>query len=112
MIPSTFHSRDVATVPHASSTQLTQIMQTAGDPGQQAELIQQTSSLVVGQKILIHTGKNSSKSRMWNLSQLVSILHYNTYQSIATGMIERGLLQETYTALQRDMFATSRTSQF
>lgn len=39
------HSRDEATVPHACPTELAEVVQAAGDAGQQVELIEQTPGL-------------------------------------------------------------------
>lgn len=45
MVAGTLHSWHVPTVPHACPTQLTQVMEAAGDPWQKAELVQETPGL-------------------------------------------------------------------
>lgn len=45
MFTGTFHSGDVATVPHPRATQFTQVMQAARDPGKESELVEKAASL-------------------------------------------------------------------
>lgn len=45
MVAGALHRGHIAAVPHACPAQLTQIVQAAGDPGQEAELVQQTPRL-------------------------------------------------------------------
>lgn len=45
MLACALHGGHVTTVPHASPTQLAQVMQAAGDPRQEAKLIEQTPCL-------------------------------------------------------------------
>lgn len=45
MLSGTFYGGNVTTVPHAGPAQLTQVVQTARDPGKQPELIEKASCL-------------------------------------------------------------------
>lgn len=50
MVARALDSRDEATVPHACPTQLAEVVQAAGDAGQQVELIEQTPGLERGRE--------------------------------------------------------------
>lgn len=45
MVARALHSGDEATVPHACPTQLAEVVQAAGDAGEQVELIEQAPGL-------------------------------------------------------------------
>lgn len=68
MVASTLHSWHVPAVPHARPTQLTQVMQAAGDPWQKAELVQETPGLqreerLRGQQAI---GMQGNSGSTWN----------------------------------------------
>lgn len=45
MLARALHRGDVAAVPHPWAAQLAQVMEAAGDPGQQAELVEEAAGL-------------------------------------------------------------------
>lgn len=53
----TLHGRHVTAVPHASPTQLAQVMQATGDPRQEAKLVQQTPRLQTERTVMMRDSR-------------------------------------------------------